>query len=260
MADETVGVVNVSSRTNGAPFDVDDLNLLVALTRRVGTAIARVRLGDGAEGPSHDVEGALQGLRSVIRARRMTSLRSSRRGFKLATALGRRLGLPEEEIEVLGYVARVHDVGMLSVGDELLRGSRRLSDEERDRLARHPQEGVRLLRPIEFAAKANEIILAHHERHDGHGYPRGLAGSDIPVGARILSVVDAFESMTVGRPYREPIPEEEAVAEIRKCAGTQFDPRVVDEFVRILAELPPPSREPADSDGAPPLAAPGRPR
>jgi len=228
---ETVGVVNVSSRATGPNFDRDDLNLLAAISKRVGTAIERARASEAGE-----LAGTLQTIRTVIRAKRMSALRSSRRGFKLATQLGRRLGLPEEDLEVLGYVARVHDVGMLAVGVGLLDSAHRLSDEERDALTRHPQEGIRVLRPIEFTSKVNEIILAHHEHWDGHGYPRGLAGQEIPLGARILAVVDAFESMTIGRPYRDALPEAEARAELLRCAGSQFDPRVCEVFEALLRE------------------------
>jgi len=80
------------------------------------------------------------------------------------------------------------------------------------------------------------MILGHHEHWDGHGYPRGLQGEDIPLASRILALVDAFEAMTLGRPYRDSIPESEALAEIRRCSGTQFDPKVVEEFERLMAE------------------------
>jgi signal transduction histidine kinase/HD-GYP domain-containing protein (c-di-GMP phosphodiesterase class II) len=234
---ETVGVVNVSSRATGPSFDRDDLNLLAAISKRVGTAIERARAAGASV--SGDMETTLKTIRTVIRAKRMSALRSSRRGFKLATRLARRLGLSEEDVEVLGYVARVHDVGMLAIGADLLDSARGLSEEERDALTRHPQEGIRVLKPIEFASKVNEIILAHHEHWDGRGYPRGLAGQEIPLGARILAVVDAFESMTIGRPYRDALPEAEARAELKRCSGTQFDPRVCEAFEAVLAEEPP---------------------
>jgi signal transduction histidine kinase/HD-GYP domain-containing protein (c-di-GMP phosphodiesterase class II) len=247
---ETVGVVNVSSRPGGPRFDRDDLSLLVAISKRVGTAIERARVAQSSE--AGDLESTLQTIRTVIRAKRMSALKSSRRGFKLATELGRRLGLSEEDLEVLGYVARVHDVGMLALGSDLLESARRLSSEERDAVTRHPQEGIRVLRPIEFASKVNEIILAHHEHWDGHGYPRGLAGDEIPLGARILAVVDAFESMTIGRPYRDALPEAEARVEIGRNAGTQFDPRVCAAFDAVIEENPP---EPGESGGAPSVTA-----
>lgn len=254
---ETVGVINVSSRATGAEFDTDDLNLLVAISRRVGMAIERTRV----QGATGDVQSTLQTLRAVIRAKRSNALRSSRRGFKLAAALGRRLGLPEEEVEVLGYLVRIHDVGMLSVGGELIQSSRPLSGEERDQVLRHPHEAVRLLRPIEFASRVNDIILTHHEHFDGRGYPRGLRGEEIPLVARMLAVVDAFESMVVGRPYRDPIPEKEALDEIRRHAGTQFDPRVVDAFEGVLlAEDGGAGSGPATPGSGPRFAAPEMPR
>jgi HD-GYP domain-containing protein (c-di-GMP phosphodiesterase class II) len=94
----------------------------------------------------------------------------------------------------------------------------------------------------------NEIILGHHEHWDGHGYPRGLSREQIPLPSRVLAVVDAYEAMTSGRPYREPVAEAEALAELQRCAGTQFDPRVVEEFCRMLADEA--STEPA-LDAAP---------
>ncbi|HEY2924149.1 MAG TPA: HD domain-containing phosphohydrolase [Candidatus Eisenbacteria bacterium] len=231
IAGEVVGVVNVSSKATGLPFDPDDLSLLVAISKRVGTALERVR----AAGVSGDVYTTLNTIRTVIRAKRSYALWSSRRAFKLATDLGRKLGLPEDELEVLGYVARVHDVGMLAVGEDLILSSRRWTEQERRRVEAHPRDGVRVLQPIEFASRVNEIILSHHEHYDGHGYPRGLAGEEIPLASRILALVDAFEAMTLGRPYRDSIPEAEALAEIRRCTGSQFDPRVVEEFERLLA-------------------------
>jgi HD-GYP domain-containing protein (c-di-GMP phosphodiesterase class II) len=154
----------------------------------------------------------------------------------MATDLGRRLGMDGSELEVLGYVARVHDVGMLAVGEDLVGSGRRWTDSEHRQVEAPPQAGVQILRPIEFASKVNAIILSHHEHFDGRGYPRGLQGDEIPLGARVLAVLDAYESMTSGRPYREPFLPSEALAELQRCGGTQFDPRVVAEFARVLAE------------------------
>jgi len=232
ISGEVVGVVNVSSKSTGQPFDPDDLSLLVAISKRVGTALERVRTA----GASGDVYTTLNTIRTVIRAKRSYALWSSRRAFKLATDLGRKLGLPEEDLEVLGYVARVHDVGMLAVGEDLIQSSRRWTQQERRRVETHPRDGVSVLQPIEFASRVNEIILSHHEYWDGHGYPRGLSGDDIPLAARILALVDAFEAMTLGRPYRDSMSEAEALAEIRRCSGTQFDPKVVAELEAILAK------------------------
>jgi signal transduction histidine kinase/HD-GYP domain-containing protein (c-di-GMP phosphodiesterase class II) len=229
---DTVGVINVNNKTTGASFDPDDLSLLVAIARRVGVVIDRVR----AAGASADVSTVLVTLRAIVRARRMSLLPSSRGVFKIAIDLGRRLRLDEAELEVLGYVARVHDVGMLTLGEDLLGSSRQWTEAEHQKVQAHPQAGVQILKPIEFASKVNHLILSHHEHFDGSGYPRGLRGEEIPLGARILAALDAYEAMTAGRPYREPFTPAEALDELRRCSGTQFDPRVVDELERLLAD------------------------
>jgi signal transduction histidine kinase/putative methionine-R-sulfoxide reductase with GAF domain len=232
VSGETVGVVNASNRTTGSPFDADDLSLLAAIATRVGLSLERVRAMDAPA----DAGALLAAVRAVVRMRRLGSIPGSRRTIRLAVELGRRLGLSNEDIEVLAYVVRVHDVGMLSVGDDLLTSTRRWTDGEHRRVELHPQAGVQLLRPMEFAARVNAIILAHHEHFDGGGYPRGIRGDEIPLPARIVGVLDAFESMTQGRPYRSPMDERDALAELQRCAGTQFDPQVVDHLARLLSE------------------------
>ncbi|HEU5310205.1 MAG TPA: HD domain-containing phosphohydrolase, partial [Candidatus Eisenbacteria bacterium] len=244
---ETVGVINVNNKTTGTLLDQDDLNLLIAISRRVGVAIERVR----AAGETGDISAMLATLRAIVRARRTRLLPSSRRLFKMATDLGKRLGMDSAELEVLGYVARVHDVGMLAVSEDLVGSGRRWTDSEHRQVEAHPQAAVQILRPIEFASKVNAIILSHHEHYDGGGYPRGLQGEEIPLGARVLAVLDAYEAMVAGRPYREPFTQAEALAEIERCGGSQFDPRVVAEFARLLAERAEPGRDTA------PRTAPG---
>jgi signal transduction histidine kinase/HD-GYP domain-containing protein (c-di-GMP phosphodiesterase class II) len=251
IAGETVGVVNVNNKRNGLEFDTDDLNLLAAVMKRVGAALERVR---GDVSPAA-IEAMVGTIRAIVRTRRNHMLPGSRRALKLAIALGRRVGLEPEELELLGYVMRVHDVGMLTIEDGLLFSARRWSEEERRHVEGHPAAGVQMLRPLEFASKVNEIILGHHEHWDGAGYPRGLAREQIPLASRVLAVVDAFESMTTGRPYREPYGEAEAVLELRRCSGTQFDPKVVDELCLLLAEdrsiAPTASRRDLDASHAP---------
>jgi signal transduction histidine kinase/putative methionine-R-sulfoxide reductase with GAF domain len=242
IAGETVGVVNVNNKRNALEFDADDLGLVVAVMKRIGMALERVR---GDTSPA-SVEATVGAIRAIVRARRNHLLPSTRRAFKLAVTLGRRLGLDAEDVDVLGYVARVHDVGMLAVDDDLLQAARTWSPEERRDVQSHPLAGVQMLRSLEFASKVNEIILGHHEHWDGRGYPRGLSHDQIPLPARVLSVVDAYEAMTAGRPYREPYDEADAVAELRRCAGTQFDPAIVEEFCRMLAEDPASAPEAAE--------------
>jgi HD-GYP domain-containing protein (c-di-GMP phosphodiesterase class II) len=253
-------VVNVNNKVAAVPFDADDLNLLKAIVKRVAGALERLH----SNASEADVAATLASLRAVVRARRLRTLPSTERAFKLATEMGRRLQLPADEIEVLGYVARVHDVGMLAVGEDRWSSPTAWGEAEHRDVEGHPQSAVRLLRPLEFATKVNEIILAHHEHMDGHGYPRGLRGEEIPLAARIVATVDAFESLTVGRPYRDPVGDEQALAELRRVSGTQFDPAVVECLAAIVSERadagaarPPLSPAPSSSVNGTQRSAPG---
>jgi HD-GYP domain-containing protein (c-di-GMP phosphodiesterase class II) len=103
-------------------------------------------------------------------------------------------------------------------------------------IQRHPERGAELIRPLEFVEQVSNIILYHHERWDGRGYPMGLKADEIPIGGRILAVIDAYQSMTIGRPYKQRLPVERAVQELFDCAGTQFDRAVVEAFASVLVE------------------------
>ena len=151
--------------------------------------------------------------------------------------LARTLGLGESDVAVISFAASVHDVGMRRVGERVLEGKGALSEDERRELERHPEFGADLLQPLETVGVVREVVLSHHEWWDGTGYPRGLKGDEIPIGGRILAVVDAFESMTVGRPHRLPLTKTEAMRELERLRGQQFDPRVVDAFPRALDEV-----------------------
>jgi HD-GYP domain-containing protein (c-di-GMP phosphodiesterase class II) len=131
-------------------------------------------------------------------------------------------------------VASVHDVGMGQVDLSVLQEPGRLDDETWAQVALHPLRSAEIVKPIEFQEQVTEIIMAHHERMDGRGYPKGLQGSQIPIGARIIAVLDAYESMTVGRPYREAMAHGEALREIQQCKGTQFDSKVVEAFSQVF--------------------------
>jgi HD-GYP domain-containing protein (c-di-GMP phosphodiesterase class II) len=149
--------------------------------------------------------------------------------------VARRLGLPEEEMSVLAYVASIHDVGMAHIAPSVLHEPGQLDPETWAQVAQHPARTVEIVKPLEFQEQVTEIIMAHHERMDGRGYPRGLKGDQIPMGARIIAVVDAYESMTAGRPDRQAMSHEDAVLELKRCTGSQFDSRAVDAFTQLFA-------------------------
>jgi signal transduction histidine kinase/HD-GYP domain-containing protein (c-di-GMP phosphodiesterase class II) len=231
VAGEVLGVVNVNNKRDGAPFDDDDLTVLSALVDRVGSALDRA-----CAHPDSDrvVDEALELVRSVTRLRR-EHLLGSHEAVHLSRALARELGLAPSDADLVGYAASIHDLGMTRLTGALEDGEG-LGEEERRALERHPEVSVQILRPLEYLGSVRDVILGHHERWDGSGYPRGLAGAEIPVGARILAVVDAWESMTHGRPWRPARSHEEAMAELSRAAGTQFDPTVVEAFLRVLAK------------------------
>jgi HD-GYP domain-containing protein (c-di-GMP phosphodiesterase class II) len=134
------------------------------------------------------------------------------------------------------YGFLLHDIGMLAVPDSVLRKPGELSEQEWELLRGHPAVGYRMLDGIPYLAQAKEIVLAHHERWDGRGYPLGLEGFDIPLGSRVFPLADAFEAMTSDRPYRPAMPVEEALAELRRGSGRQFWPDAVEAFCAITAD------------------------
>lgn len=167
-----------------------------------------------------------------------------RRVSEYAVAVGEKLGLRGQELERLHYAAMLHDVGKLGVPEDVLRKAGPLSPEEMEVMRRHPEIGARLLEKLDVLQDAAPLVLSHQERYDGMrhgdrpGYPQGLRGEDIPLGARIIAVVDTFDAMTTTRPYRQALPVEKAVEVLQMERGRQLDPRVVDAFVEILAERP----------------------
>ncbi|MCF6523447.1 HD-GYP domain-containing protein [Streptomyces sp. JJ36] len=153
---------------------------------------------------------------------------------RASVLIARELGMPEERVELLRFAGILHDVGKLGVPTRLLRKEGPLTAAERRVVERHPEYGHEMVRGIGFLREACTAVLHHHERLDGAGYPYGLAGRQIPEPARVVAVADAFDAMTSTRSYRRGRPVAAAVAELRRCAGTQFDPRMVDALARAL--------------------------
>ncbi|HET7271671.1 MAG TPA: HD-GYP domain-containing protein, partial [Rubrobacter sp.] len=153
---------------------------------------------------------------------------------RLALRIGHELSLPAEQMEALTTGALLHDVGKIGVPDLILQKSGRLTDEEYTVIKRHPTVGVEIITPVKELAAALPVVRHHHERFDGKGYPDGLRGEDIPLIARIVSVADAFDSMTRARPYGYGISWKAALEEIEENSGTQFDPRIVRALLEVV--------------------------
>jgi putative nucleotidyltransferase with HDIG domain len=191
-----------------------------------------------------DLLRVVQALTGAIEAKDGYTESHLRRVSRYAIDVGDRLGLPELEIEKLRYASLLHDVGKIGVPDQLLGKPGPLSENEAEVMRRHPEIGARILRNIDVLRDVAPVILHHQERFDGAqegefpGYPGGLRGDEIPLGARIIAVVDAFDAMTTDRPYRRALAVDEAVAELRREAGKQFDPAVVETFLSVLDTRP----------------------
>jgi putative nucleotidyltransferase with HDIG domain len=157
----------------------------------------------------------------------------SKRVTAYTVALGRAMRLSAEELKTIARGAFLHDIGKIAVPDSILLKPGGLSEEEMSVMRLHCERGYAIVRKIPFLADAAEIVHAHQERFDGSGYPRGLRGEEIPLGARIFAIADSLDAITSDRPYRKGTSFAHAIAEIASCSGTQFDPRIVGVFLQV---------------------------
>jgi putative two-component system response regulator len=157
---------------------------------------------------------------------------------KFAVAIAAEMRLSAKEIETIREACELHDLGKIAVDDSILNKTSSLNEFEWEQIKRHPAIGAQILEPLTFLTDVIELVRQHHEHYDGLGYPEGRSGEDILLGARIIHLADAYESMRSARSYRKtPLTKEEAVEEIKRNKGTQFDPRVVEAFLNIVDKL-----------------------
>jgi response regulator RpfG family c-di-GMP phosphodiesterase len=181
-------------------------------------------------------QALLEGLIAALDYRDAETQWHSRRVSLYARRLALQVGIAEPELTVVEHGALLHDIGKIGVRDRVLLKPGPLTSDEWDEMKRHPELGWALLQRVDYLRPASSIVLQHQERWDGSGYPSALSGEDIVVGARIFHVVDTLDAMTSNRPYRKARPFEEAREEIARCAGTQFDPKIVDAFLAVPPE------------------------
>jgi putative two-component system response regulator len=180
--------------------------------------------------------GTVAAMGALVEMRDPYTAGHEKRSAELVVAIGRRLGLDEDELEVLDLTARMHDIGQIAVPAEILTRPGRLSQNEFTLIKAHPQVAHDILAPIDFGRPVAEVILQHHERLDGSGYPQGLKGDEILLGARVLAVADVVEAMSSHRPYRAALGVEAALAEVSAGAGTLYDAEVVEACRQVFDE------------------------
>ena len=214
-------------------FDEDDARLVRLVAGQVSAALRSAQLYERVE---HAYLGTAEALGAALEAKDSYTASHSRSLTHNADAVGRALGLDDQARRNLRFGAAFHDIGKLAVPESILNKSGPLLPDERKIIEQHTVIGDQILAPIAFLAEVRPLVLHGHERWDGTGYPDGIGGEEIPLGARIIFACDALDAMTTDRPYRAALSLDEACAELRRCAGTQFDPAVVDALLGVLAD------------------------
>jgi len=178
--------------------------------------------------------GLLSTVMQTLSMRDAMTARHSAAVARYAREVARLMGLSEREQDLIHTAALLHDIGKFIFPDSILLADRKLTDDEWETVKLHPEQGAKLVRRIEGYGPVADIIISHHERVDGKGYPHGVAGDEIPLGSRIISVADTYDVMTSRDSYRRPVSSEAAIVELRRVSGSQLDPEVVERFVEMV--------------------------
>ncbi|MGE4344362.1 MAG: GAF domain-containing protein [Geoalkalibacter sp.] len=231
---KTIGVINLNNKKSGDAFSETDLKVAQVLADRIASLIAQMKQDGHTE---KDLKRIIASFDTLLSAKRRHP-HAKMRNLDLTDRLLEKLGVDEDRKRLGLYISMVYDLGLALIDKSVLKKGRNLSKAELGSLRIHPYTTVDLLKDIEFSDDVREIILHHHERYDGQGYPDGLKGEQIPFLSRALSVVDAWCAMTEDRPYRKKLSEKKALQELKEKAGTQFDPDIVTAFTEMM-ESPP---------------------
>jgi putative nucleotidyltransferase with HDIG domain len=233
IRDKVFGVLTAETVGESRRFTEKDLFYLAFTTQSAGSAIETLAL---YENLYENLFATLYGFVNALEARDLYTRQHSTRVTEIALVLGRELRCSAEELNVLNFAGPLHDIGKIGIRDEILLKPGRLTAEEFEKIKEHPVIGANMITQLGLWERERQIIRCHHERFDGAGYPDGLSGEEIPFLARILSVADAYDAMASDRAYRQRMAEGLILDIIRKGAGSQFDPQIVDVFRQAHAE------------------------
>ncbi len=230
-----VGMLCLGGKKTGERFTRDDLALLSTLGSQAALAIYNAQLYEMREQALLDT---ITALAHAIEAKDNYTINHCEKITGRAVALAQAMALPQQEIENIRLGSILHDVGKIGIPDAILNKPGRLTGEEYEIIKQHAVIGARIVQSVGALHDVAPIVRHHQERYDGSGYPDGLSGEDIPLGARIIAVVDAYGAMTEDRVYRKALGHHRAIEELKRCAGTQFDPMIVEAFIRLLEDRP----------------------
>ena len=230
-----VGILCLGTKKSGERYSKDDLSLLTTLGGQAALAIHNAQLYEMREQALLDT---ITALAHAIEAKDTYTLNHCERITGRAVALGQSLGLPHKEVENIRLGSILHDVGKIGIPDAILNKPAKLTDSEYEQIKEHAVIGARIVQSVGALQGVVPIIRHHQERFDGSGYPDGLRGDAIPIGARIIAVVDAYGAMTEDRVYRKAPGHEVALSELKRWSGKQFDPYIADAFIRLLEVQP----------------------
>ena len=229
--EDVIGVITLYDKIDKKPFSAFDQEIMTTLAEQAVIAIKNAQLYKEQE---RLTMGSIKSLSTVLDARSPGAYVPRASFLKIAMAIGQELRLDNGELKSLEYAALLHDAGQIIVPGDVLTKPSKLTGEEYDIVKEHPARSVEIVKHIKALKSVVPIIFHHHENYDGTGYPKKLKKEQIPLSARILAVVDAFEAMISHRPYRMPKTIDEAIEEVRSHSGTQFDPKVVDAFTKVM--------------------------
>lgn len=230
----TIGAITVGSRDPGYRFDSDDVRLLSTIGNHVTIAVGNIELFVSLQ---EAYLATVRSLAAAVDAKDTYTRGHSDKVASYATLIAQQMHLSNEQLTALEMAAYLHDIGKIGVSEDILLKPGRLSDDEMAQMRHHPLIGANILKPVAFPWAITPIVRHHHEYWDGSGYPAGLKGEEIPLLARVLCVADSYEAMTADRPYRRGRGADDAIAELKRCSGTQFDPRIVEVMTAVVEDL-----------------------
>ena len=229
---KALGVLTTYSEKRNLKLDSEEIKLLSAFASEIGIAINEVKLYENIH---LNYYNTIRALVLAMEAKDPYTKGHADRVTKYSIELAQYLKFNEDDIEVLRYAGEVHDVGKIGISDLILNKPNWLTACERQVIQEHPVRGAQMIEPLKFLGQVMPLVKYHHERYDGSGYPEGLRKDKIPVMARIIACADAFDAMTSDRPYRKrKLTVDEALLEIKKNSGSQFDPRIANLFIKVI--------------------------